>query len=108
MGNPVVPPQWEETKKAAQALGIEAVLLDIRSRDDIPRAFETANAQHVDILLVGIEALIQENRQLITDLAAKAPPASHLCIEGVRRRRRIDGLRRELSGPLFPLRDFHR
>jgi putative ABC transport system substrate-binding protein len=71
MGNPVVPPQWEETKKAAKVLGIEAVLLDIRSRDDIPRAFETANAQHVDTLLVGIEVLIQENRQLITDLAAK-------------------------------------
>jgi len=71
MGNPVVPPQWEATKKAAKALGIEAVLLDIRSRDDIPRAFETANAQHVDTLLVGIEVLIQENRQLITDLAAK-------------------------------------
>jgi len=71
MGNPVVPPQWEATKKAAKVLGIEAVLLDIRRRDDIPRAFETANAQHVDILLVGIEVLIQENRQLITDLAAK-------------------------------------
>jgi putative ABC transport system substrate-binding protein len=71
MGNPGVPAQWEETKKAAKALGIEAVLLDVRSRDDIPRAFETANAQHVDTLLVGIEALIQENRQLITDLAAK-------------------------------------
>jgi putative ABC transport system substrate-binding protein len=26
-GNPVVPRQWEETKKAAQALGIEAILL---------------------------------------------------------------------------------
>ncbi len=71
MGNPVVPPQWEATKKAAKVLGVEAVLLDIRSRDDIPRAFETANAQHVDTLLVGIEVLIQENRQLITDLAAK-------------------------------------
>jgi len=71
MGNPVVPPQWGETKKAAKVLGIEAVLLDIRNRDDIPRAFETANAKHVDTLLVGIEVLIQENRQLITDLAAK-------------------------------------
>jgi putative ABC transport system substrate-binding protein len=71
MGNPVVPPQWEETKKAAQALGIEAVLLDVRSRDDIVRSFETANAHRVDTLLVGIDALIQENRQLITDLAAR-------------------------------------
>ena len=71
MGNPVAPPHWEETKKAAKALGIEAVLLDIRSRDDISGAFETANARHVDTLMVGIETLIQENRQLITDLAAK-------------------------------------
>jgi putative ABC transport system substrate-binding protein len=72
MGNPVVPPQWEETKKAASALGLEAMLLDIRSRDDIPHAFEMAKARHVDTLLVGIDALIQENRQLIVDLAAKS------------------------------------
>ncbi len=71
MGNPVVPPQWEETKKAASALGLEAMLLDIRSRDDIPRAFEMAKARHVDTLLVGIDALIQENWLLIVDLAAK-------------------------------------
>ena len=35
------------------------------------RSFETANAHRVDTLLVGIDALIQENRQLITDLAAR-------------------------------------
>jgi putative ABC transport system substrate-binding protein len=71
MGNPVVPPQWEETKKAAQALGIEVSLLDVRSRDDIPAAFETAATRRVESLLVGIDGLIQENRQLIADLAAK-------------------------------------
>jgi putative ABC transport system substrate-binding protein len=71
MSNPVVPPQWEETKKAAQALGIEVSLLDVRSRDDILAAFETASARRVQALLVGIEGLVQENRQLIADLAAK-------------------------------------
>jgi putative ABC transport system substrate-binding protein len=71
MANPVVPPQWEETRKAAQALGIEVSLLDVRSRDDIPGAFETAVARRVDTLLIGIDGLIQENRQLIADLAAK-------------------------------------
>jgi putative tryptophan/tyrosine transport system substrate-binding protein len=70
MSNPVVPPQWEETKKAAQALGIEVSLLDVRSRADILAAFETASARHVEALLVGIEGLVQENRQLIADLAA--------------------------------------
>jgi putative ABC transport system substrate-binding protein len=71
MANPVVPPQWEETRKAAQALGIEISLLDVRSGDDIPAAFETAAARRVETLLVGIDGLIQENRQLIADLAAK-------------------------------------
>jgi putative ABC transport system substrate-binding protein len=71
MGNPVVPPQWEETKNAAQKLGIEIVLLDVRTRDDIAAAFEMAKARHVDTLLVGIDALIQEHGQLIADLAAK-------------------------------------
>jgi ABC-type uncharacterized transport system substrate-binding protein len=71
MANPVVPPQWEETRRAAQALGIEISLLDVRSRDDIPSAFETAAARRVETLLVGIDGLIQENRQLIADLAAK-------------------------------------
>jgi putative ABC transport system substrate-binding protein len=71
MGNPVVPEQWEETKKAAQTLGIEAILLDVRTEGDIPRAFETASARHVDMLLVGIDALTQEYRQLIIDMAAR-------------------------------------
>ena len=71
MGNPVVPQQWEETTKAAQKLGIEVVLLDVRTRDDIPAAFDMAKARHVDTLLVGIDALIQEHGRLIADLAAQ-------------------------------------
>jgi putative ABC transport system substrate-binding protein len=71
MSNPVVPPQWEETRKATQALGIEVFLLDVRTRDDIPGAFETATTRRAETLLVGIDGLIQENRQLIIDLAAK-------------------------------------
>jgi len=71
MGNPVVPQQWEETKKAAQTLGIEVTLLDVRTKEDIARAFETAGGGRVETILVGIDALIQEYRVLITELAAK-------------------------------------
>jgi putative tryptophan/tyrosine transport system substrate-binding protein len=71
MANPVVPQQWEETKKAAKALALGAMLLDVRTRDDILPAFEKANAGRVDTLLVGIDGLIQVNRQFISDLAAK-------------------------------------
>jgi len=71
MANPVVPPQWEVTRASAQALGIEVSLLDVRSTDDIPAAFETAVARRVEALLFGIEAVVQANRQLIADLAAR-------------------------------------
>ena len=59
MGNPVGPPEWEETKKAARSLSLHAELLDVRRQDDIGRAFEAAVRQHVDALLVGIDGLTQ-------------------------------------------------
>jgi putative ABC transport system substrate-binding protein len=71
MGNPVVPPQWEETKIAARTMALEAELLDVRSQDDMLRAFETATRQKVGALLVGIDGLLQANQQLIVDLAAR-------------------------------------
>ena len=70
MSNPVAPPQWEDTKTAAQSWGIEAELLDVRSREDIGRAFKTAQERRVDALLVAVDGLIQTHRQVIADLAA--------------------------------------
>src|SRR5258708_1724535 len=69
MSNPVVPPQWEETKKVARSLGIATELLDVRSKEDIGRAFEAVSRSRVDGLLVGIDAVTQEHRRLIGDLA---------------------------------------
>jgi len=69
MSNPVVPPQWEETKKAARSLGIQAELLDVRSKEDIPRAFEKAAHSRIDALLVGIDAVSQQHAGLIVTLA---------------------------------------
>jgi putative ABC transport system substrate-binding protein len=69
MSNPVVPPQWEETKKEARSLGIATELLDVRSKEDIGRAFEAVSRSRVDGLLVGIDAVTQEHRKLIGDLA---------------------------------------
>ena len=71
MSNPVAPPQWEETKTVAQSWGIEAVLLDVRSREDIGRAFETAKERRVDALLVGLDGVTQGHRQMIAGLAAR-------------------------------------
>ena len=71
MSNPFIPPQWEETKQAARSLGIQAELLDIRSKEDIGRAFETAARNRVDGLLVSIEAVTQQHRGLIATLAER-------------------------------------
>ena len=71
MGNPAVPPEWEETKTAARALGLQVELLDVRSQDDLGRAFDRAVRQHVDALLIGADGLTQMHRQTIVDWAAR-------------------------------------
>jgi putative ABC transport system substrate-binding protein len=71
MGNPAVPPEWEETKTAARSLGLQAELLDVRSQGDLGRAFELAVRQHVDALLIGADGLTQMHQQTIVDLVAR-------------------------------------
>jgi len=71
MGNPVSPPQWDATKQAARALGVEARELDIRNEDDIRQAFVKVERLRLDAVSVGIDALTQENAPLIVELAAK-------------------------------------
>jgi len=71
MDNPVMPPQWEETQKAAQSLGIQAELLDVRGKEDIPRAFEKAAQYRVDALLVSVDVVTQQHQGLIANLAER-------------------------------------
>ena len=71
MGNPAAPPEWEETRRAARVLGLQAELLDVRSRDELDRAFELAARHHVDALVVGADGLTQLSQQTIIDLAAR-------------------------------------
>jgi putative ABC transport system substrate-binding protein len=65
MGNPAVPPEWEETKTAARLLSLQAELLDVRSEVDLARAFELAVRQHVDGVIVGADGLTQMHQQTI-------------------------------------------
>jgi putative ABC transport system substrate-binding protein len=71
MGNAAVPPQWEETKKAARALGVEAVLLDVRSPEDIRKAFRGTPGSGIEIITLGIDGLFQANRSTIIGLAGE-------------------------------------
>jgi putative ABC transport system substrate-binding protein len=70
MGNPVVPPQWDQLRAAARQLGVEPELIDVRKQADIAPAFDAASGQHASAVMVGVDALTQENRTLITKLAA--------------------------------------
>jgi putative tryptophan/tyrosine transport system substrate-binding protein len=70
MGNPVVPPLWNELQTAARKLGLTPQLLDIRKVEDIAPAFADATSQRADALIVGVDALTQKNRSFITQLAA--------------------------------------
>ena len=71
MGNPAALPEWEETQTAARSLGVGAELLDVRSRDDLSRAFELGARKHVDALVVGADGLIQLQQQAILELVAR-------------------------------------
>src|SRR5215211_2335915 len=71
MGNPAVPPEWEETKAAAHSLGLQTELLDVRNEEDVARAFELAVRHHVDALVIGADGLIQAHQQTIVNFAAR-------------------------------------
>jgi putative ABC transport system substrate-binding protein len=78
IGNPMSPPEWEETKAAARSLALQVVLLDVRNEEDLHRAFEVAVQQHVDALLIGADGLTQAHQRTIVDLAARNRlPAIH-------------------------------
>lgn len=71
MGNPAALPEWEETRKAARAVGLEADLFDVRDESDLERAFERAARQHVGALVVGADGVTQMHQQAIVALAAR-------------------------------------
>jgi putative ABC transport system substrate-binding protein len=71
MSNPVHVSEWSEIEKATLRLGLVSQLSDIRKRQQIEPAFDTASRQRADALLVANGTLTQSNRRLIVELAAK-------------------------------------
>ena len=78
IGNPMGSPEWEETKKAARSLVLQAELFDVRNEEDLRRAFQVAVQHHVGALLIGADGLTQQYQRTIVDLAARNRlPASY-------------------------------
>jgi putative ABC transport system substrate-binding protein len=69
--NPVSAREWEAIAASARSLAITPTLLDVRSRDALPPAFENASAQRIDGLIVGLDTLTQANKEMIVGLAAR-------------------------------------
>ena len=65
MGNPAAPPEWEETKRAARSLGLEADLLDVRSEADFVGAFDLAVRQRIGAVVIGADGLTQLHQKAI-------------------------------------------
>jgi putative ABC transport system substrate-binding protein len=82
MGNPAVPAQWKEVETAARSLGLQAQLLDVRRRENVEAAFQSAIQQRADALVVGLDTFLQANQGLIVDLAARHRlPAVYATVE---------------------------
>ena len=78
MSNPAAPPEWEETKTAARALGLQVELLDVRTPGDLGRAFELAGRRRVDGLVIGPDGLTQMEQRAIVDAVTRSKlPAAY-------------------------------
>ena len=71
MSNASEPPQWLEAQKAAQSLGLQSRLFDIRKYEELKPAFETASKQHGNALVLSIDTVTQANSKTIVGLAAQ-------------------------------------
>ena len=71
MRNPVASAQWEALEDASKTLHLQTRLLDVRKSEDIPSAFDAATKNGIAAIAVGVDALTQQNRGMIADLALR-------------------------------------
>jgi putative ABC transport system substrate-binding protein len=71
LGNPGHVLEWRQIETAVRSLGLRSRVFDVRNLDDIQRGFDTANKQTGLALVIGLDAVTQQHRKAITELAAK-------------------------------------
>ncbi len=69
--NPMSANDWRETIAAARALGVMASSLEVRKSEDFRPAFEAARKQRADVMVVSLDALMQNHHRQIVDLARR-------------------------------------
>ena len=71
LSNPTLVTQRKQIEVAARSLGFQPQFLDVRTPEDLGRAFDIAVKQRADAVHVGLDFLAQSNLGRIVDLAAK-------------------------------------
>jgi len=97
MDNPVAPPQWEATRKAAEALGLASELIDVRTEAQIRQSFASLADKHIDGVSVGIDVLTQAHLATIVQLAA-----AHRVVTAYPSREFVDAGGLVSYGPSYP------
>jgi len=70
LSNPSRASEWEAIAAGARALGIAAEVLDTRTLADVEGAFDAAQRQHLDAVVVGSDTIMQTNQKRVIALAA--------------------------------------
>lgn len=96
MSNPINQLNEKEAEAAAQSRGIGYRRFNVAKVDDIARAFESAEKQRLGALTAGIDGIMSANLETIVQLAAKHRLPVIYRERGIRRRGRLDVLRRRL------------
>jgi putative tryptophan/tyrosine transport system substrate-binding protein len=71
LSNPDAAISWKQSESEGRSLGVQLQLLDVRKSEDLAPSFEVARKQGVGALVVIGNTLMQPNRELIVELAAK-------------------------------------
>jgi putative ABC transport system substrate-binding protein len=71
LSNPDSAISWKQTQMYGRSLGVDVQLLDVRNTEDMAASFDAARKQGVGALVIIGYALMQPNRKLIVELAAK-------------------------------------
>jgi putative ABC transport system substrate-binding protein len=67
--DPISAPQLEELESAAASLGVKLLVLDIRSADDIPAAFDAGVRESVEGVLTTAESIFAVQGKRVAELA---------------------------------------
>jgi putative ABC transport system substrate-binding protein len=70
--DPIAAPQVKELERGARSLGVTLVVKDIRTRDDLPAAFDAGVRAHVGGLLTTAESLLAAQRRRVVEHAGCA------------------------------------